>query len=78
MHYRKCLQDRLCNEKSQTVDCSDMLKCVCVAADMSFHVCELCPTRGMKKGSLKLSEAAMVSTGSRQPSRAPNRMSLPM
>ncbi|TNN80285.1 hypothetical protein EYF80_009309 [Liparis tanakae] len=32
----------------------------------------------MKKGSLKLSEAAMVSTGSRDPSRAPNRMSLPM
>lgn len=36
------------------------------------------PTRGMKKGSLKLRDAAMVRTGSRQPSRAPNRISLPM
>lgn len=35
-------------------------------------------TRGMKNGSLKLREAAMVRTGSRHPSRAPNRISFPM
>lgn len=52
-----------------------------IAYSVSFHklsVNSALPTRGMKKGSLKLREAAIVSTGSRQPNRAPNRMSLPM
>lgn len=35
-------------------------------------------TSGMTKGSLKLRLAAMVSTGSRQQNRAPNRIIFPM
>lgn len=49
---------------------------------LGLHMCScervfVC-TSGMKKGSLKLRLAAMVSTGSKQPRRAPKRIIFPM